>query len=35
MDIIVIVTQVAHKGTNYLNKTLRVCQNNLVYSGNA
>jgi len=34
MVIIVDITQVAHKGTNYLNKALSVCQYNLVYSGN-
>ena len=28
------ITQVVHKGTNYLNKTLGVCKYNLVYSGN-
>ena len=33
MVIIVDITQVVHKGTNYLNKTIGVCQYNLVYSG--
>jgi len=32
--IIVNITKVVHKGTNYLNKTLSVCQYNLEYSGN-
>jgi hypothetical protein len=32
--IIVDITQVVHKGNKYLNKTLSVCQYNLVYSGN-
>jgi len=34
MVIIVDITQVVHKGTNYLNKTISVCQYNLVYTGN-
>ena len=34
MVIIVDITQVVHKGTIYLNKTLSVCQYNLEYSGN-
>jgi hypothetical protein len=34
MVIIVDITQVVHKGTNYLNKTISVCQFHLVYSGN-
>ena len=34
MVINVDITQVVHEGTNYLNKTLSVCQNNLVYTGN-
>ena len=33
MVIIVDITQVAHKGNNYLNKAIGVCQYNLVYSG--
>ncbi len=33
MVIIVNITQVVHKGTNYLNRTLSGCQYNLVYSG--
>ena len=33
MVIIVDITQVVHKGTNYLNITLSVCKYNLVYSG--
>ncbi len=33
MVIIAAIIQVVHKGTNYLNKTLSVCQYNLAYSG--